>query len=52
MGTSENLDRTLHILYQRHVEQYARIGDVPRRSDEEVWRVFGNQWTSYMSQHG
>jgi len=40
VGLSADLDRTLHELYQRHVEQYAASGESPRRTDEDVWRVF------------
>jgi hypothetical protein len=40
VGLSEDLDRTLQELYQRHVERYAASADAPRRTDEEVWRVF------------
>lgn len=40
VGLSADLDRTLHDLYQRHVEMYAVSGESPRRTDEDVWRVF------------
>jgi len=40
VGLSADLDRTLHELYQRHVEHYAASGESPRRTDEDVWRVF------------
>jgi hypothetical protein len=40
VGLSSDLDRTLNELFQRHVEQYAASGESPRRSDEDVWRVF------------
>jgi hypothetical protein len=40
VGLSSDLDRTLHELFQRHVEQYAASGESPRRTDEDIWRVF------------
>ena len=40
VGLSADLDRTLHELFQRHVEQYTASGESPRRSDEDIWRVF------------
>lgn len=40
VGLSSDLDRTLHELFQRHVEQYVDSGESPRRTDEDVWRVF------------
>jgi hypothetical protein len=40
VGLSKDLDRTLHDLFQRHVEKYAAAGESLRRSDEDVWRVF------------
>jgi hypothetical protein len=40
VGLTEDLDRTLQELYQRHVERYTAPGESSRRSDEEVWRVF------------
>jgi hypothetical protein len=40
VGLSSNLDRTLKELFQRHVEQYTVSGESPRRTDEDVWRVF------------
>ncbi|HTS60972.1 MAG TPA: DUF3037 domain-containing protein [Candidatus Acidoferrales bacterium] len=40
VGLSGDLDRTLRELYHRHVEQYAASGESPRRTDEDVWRVF------------
>jgi Protein of unknown function (DUF3037) len=40
VGFSDDLDKTLKVLYERHVEHYAALGDSPRRSDEEVWKVF------------
>lgn len=40
VGLSADLDETLRELYQRHVEQYTASGDSPRRTDEDVWRVF------------
>jgi DUF3037 family protein len=39
VGLSDDLDRTLHELYERFVNRYA-AGESPRRTDEEVWRVF------------
>jgi hypothetical protein len=39
-GLSADLDRTLHELFQRYVEQYTASGESPRRSDEDIWRVF------------
>jgi hypothetical protein len=40
VGLSDDLERTLHELFQRHVDQYAASGESPRRTDEDVWRVF------------
>jgi hypothetical protein len=40
VGLSSDFDQTLKELFDRHVEQYTAIGDSPRRSDDEVWRVF------------
>jgi hypothetical protein len=40
VGLSADLDRTLLELFQRHVEQYTVSGESPRRTDEDVWRVF------------
>ena len=40
VGLSEDLDKTLLQLFQRHVEQYAASGEMPRRSDDDIWRVF------------
>ena len=40
VGLSEDLDRTLQQLFRRYVEQYAAAGETPRRTDEEVWRIF------------
>jgi hypothetical protein len=40
VGLSDNLDKKLNELYQRHVEQYTLSGEPPRRTDEEVWRIF------------
>jgi hypothetical protein len=40
VGLSADLDRTLNELFQRHVEMYIALGESPRRSDEDVWRVF------------
>jgi Protein of unknown function (DUF3037) len=40
VGLSADLDQTLDKLYQRHVERYAALGESPRRTDEDVWRVF------------
>lgn len=40
VGLSTDLDRTLHELFQRHVERYTVSADSPRRTDEDVWRVF------------
>jgi hypothetical protein len=40
VGLSVDLDRTLHELFQRHVERYTASGESPRRTDEDVWRVF------------
>jgi hypothetical protein len=40
VGLSANLDQTLQELYRRHVELYTSHIDVPRRTDEEVWRTF------------
>ncbi len=40
VGLSTGLDQTLHDLFQRHVEQYTASGESPRRTDEDVWRVF------------
>jgi Protein of unknown function (DUF3037) len=40
VGLSSDLARTLSELFQRHVEQYAASGESPRRTDEEIWRVF------------
>ncbi|MGH9545330.1 MAG: DUF3037 domain-containing protein [Terriglobales bacterium] len=39
VGLSTDLDRTLRELYERFVDRYV-AGDSPRRTDEEVWRVF------------
>ncbi|HWB86962.1 MAG TPA: DUF3037 domain-containing protein [Bryobacteraceae bacterium] len=43
VGLSADLDRTLHELFQRHVEKYTAVGEAPRRTDEDVWRVFREQ---------
>jgi hypothetical protein len=40
VGLSSDLDRTLNELFQRHVDQYAVSGESPRRTDDEIWRVF------------
>lgn len=40
VGLSANLDQTLHELFQRHVEAYTASVDSPRRTDEDIWRVF------------
>lgn len=40
VGLSDDLDQTLQELFRRHVERYADFGDSPRRTDEEVWRIF------------
>jgi len=40
VGLSGDLERTLHELFQRHVEQYTASGESPRRTDEDVWRIF------------
>jgi hypothetical protein len=40
VGLSANLDQTLNELYHRHVERYVALGETPRRTDEDVWRVF------------
>lgn len=40
VGLSSNLDESLVELYQRHVERYTSTSETPRRTDEEVWRVF------------
>jgi hypothetical protein len=40
VGLSANLNETLNELFQRHVEQYALSGELPRRTDEDIWRVF------------
>jgi hypothetical protein len=40
VGLSADLDQTMHELFQRHVEQYTASGESPRRSDEDIWRVF------------
>jgi hypothetical protein len=40
VGLSADLDRTVHHLFHRHVEQYTASGDSPRRTDEDIWRVF------------
>jgi hypothetical protein len=40
VGLSSDLDRTLQELFDRHVEQYTAMSDSPRRSDEDIWRVF------------
>ena len=40
VGLSASLDETLNELFQRHVEQYALSSESPRRTDEDVWRVF------------
>lgn len=40
VGLSADLDKTLQQLFERHVEQYAATGESPRRSDDDVWRVF------------
>jgi len=39
VGLSADLDQTLYGLFQRHVERYTG-SDSPRRTDEDVWRVF------------
>jgi len=39
VGLSNDLDRTLAELYQRHVERYTSAIEA-RRTDEDVWRVF------------
>lgn len=40
VGLSNGLDQTLNDLYRRYVEYYTSSTETPRRSDEEVWRVF------------
>ncbi|MGA2352212.1 MAG: DUF3037 domain-containing protein [Terracidiphilus sp.] len=40
VGLSANLNHTLEELYCRYVEQYTSRNDLPRRTDEDVWRVF------------
>ncbi len=40
VGLSGDLEKTLRELFERHVELYAASSESPRRSDEDVWRVF------------
>ncbi len=40
VGLSSDLDQTLQDLYKRYVEKYLDAGELPGRSDDEVWRVF------------
>ncbi len=40
VGYTGNLDETLNELYKRYVDRYAVSSDLPRRTDEEVWRSF------------
>jgi DUF3037 family protein len=40
VGLSSNLEGSLGELFDRYVEQYSKVGEADRRSDEEVWRVF------------
>lgn len=40
VGLSSDLDRTLNELFQRHVDRYTVSGETPRRSDDDIWRVF------------
>jgi hypothetical protein len=40
VGLSSDLNQTLIDLFQRYVERYALPTDGPRRTDEEIWRVF------------
>jgi hypothetical protein len=40
VGISRDLKKTLAELFDRYVEQYSSYPDLPRRDDDEVWRVF------------
>jgi hypothetical protein len=40
VGLSADLDKTLEQLFERHVERYTASGESPRRSDDDVWRIF------------
>ncbi len=40
VGLTSDLERVLAELFERHVDRYTVSGDSPRRSDEEVWRIF------------
>jgi hypothetical protein len=40
VGLSSDLENTLGELFERYVEQYSRVGESDRRTDEEVWKVY------------
>jgi len=40
VGLSVDLEKALAELFDRYVERYATRSDVPRRDDDDIWRVF------------